>query len=46
MPEPFPASITPRSKEREAIVIKEWRLQEDLLDSEKQWFNSPVEKGV
>ncbi|KAJ5989524.1 hypothetical protein N7481_004734 [Penicillium waksmanii] len=46
MPEPFPASITPRSKEREAMVIKEWRLQEDLLDSEKQWLDSPVEKGV
>ncbi|CAI7607955.1 unnamed protein product [Penicillium pancosmium] len=46
MPEPFPASITPRSKEREAMIIKEWKVQEDLLDSEKQWFNSPMEKGV
>jgi cytochrome P450 len=46
MPEPFPASITPRSNEREAMVIKEWRLQENLLDTEKQWLNSPVEKSV
>ncbi|KAK5799929.1 hypothetical protein VI817_002141 [Penicillium citrinum] len=42
MPEPFPASITPRSKDREVMITKEWQLQEELLDSNKQWLHSPV----
>nr|WGZ60618.1 cytochrome P450 [Fusarium tricinctum] len=39
MPEEFPARITPRSKEREAMVIDSWKkAEEESLDPEtKQW---------
>jgi cytochrome P450 len=39
MPEEFPAKITPRSKEREAMVIDSWKKAErESLDPEtKQW---------
>ena len=44
MPEPFPAKITPRSKERAELLTKEWRVAEEgCLDPEsKQWRVSPI----
>ncbi|KAH7133926.1 cytochrome P450 [Dactylonectria macrodidyma] len=39
MPEEFPARFVPRSKEREAMIIQEWReAEKECLDPEtKQW---------
>lgn len=45
MPEPFPARIESRSKERKAMVIQEWRAQEELLDSNMQWLNPPMQQA-
>jgi hypothetical protein len=47
MPEEFPAKITPRSKEKADMVVKEWRdAEKECLDPEtKQWLQSPVESG-
>lgn len=44
MPEPFPAKITPRSKERADVVVKEWdeERQECLDPKTEQWQRSPV----
>ncbi|CEL03747.1 Putative Cytochrome P450 [Aspergillus calidoustus] len=47
MPEEFPATITPRSRERAEMVRREWEAAEkENLDPEtKQWVVSPVEQG-
>ncbi|KAL3476681.1 cytochrome P450 [Aspergillus californicus] len=47
MPEEFPAKITPRSKDRAEIVVREWKEAEsECLDPKtKQWLQSPVESG-
>ncbi|KAF2211351.1 hypothetical protein CERZMDRAFT_85519 [Cercospora zeae-maydis SCOH1-5] len=44
MPEEFPATITPRSPERAAIVKAEWeKASKELLDPvSKQWISSPL----
>lgn len=44
MPVEFPATITPRSKERAELITKEWREAENgLLDPvTKQWLQTPV----
>lgn len=44
-PEEFPVKITPRSKEREEMVRKEWRdAEKECLDPEtKQWSQLPAE---
>ncbi|PKS08389.1 hypothetical protein jhhlp_005333 [Lomentospora prolificans] len=44
MPEPFPAKITPRSKERAEKVMKEWaEAERECLDPvTKQWRVSPI----
>ena len=44
MPEPFPAKITPRSKEQADVVVKEWEeeRQECLDPKTEQWQQSPV----
>jgi hypothetical protein len=43
MPEPYPAKITPRSKERAEIVKREWEeAKNSLLDPiSKQWNHVP-----
>ncbi|KAK4998429.1 hypothetical protein LTR66_002329 [Elasticomyces elasticus] len=43
MPEEFPATITPRSKERAAVITTEWKeAEEALLDPvSKQWKQVP-----
>lgn len=45
MPEPYPAKITPRSKERADMVIKEWKEaeRESLNPQTKQWVQLPAE---
>ncbi|KAK3054884.1 hypothetical protein LTR09_004042 [Extremus antarcticus] len=44
MPEEFPATITPRSKERADRVRREWKQaqQESLDPATQQWVSSPV----
>lgn len=44
MPVEFPAKITPRSKEREEIIRREWQIAEkELLDPvTKQWISTPL----
>lgn len=44
MPEPFQANITPRSKERADIVMREWdQAKSDCLEVEsQQWKQSPI----
>lgn len=44
MPEPYQANITPRSKERADMVVREWdQAKRDCLDMEsEQWKQSPV----
>lgn len=46
MPEPFPARITPRERERADVVVREWREAErECLDTKsQQWKQSPVVK--
>lgn len=47
MPEGYPARITPRSKERADMVLKEWKEAEELLDPlNKQWLQPPVDVKV
>ena len=42
MPEPFPSRITPRSKERAALVEKEWKEVLKLLEPKTiQWKEIP-----
>ncbi|KAF4624844.1 hypothetical protein G7Y89_g13323 [Cudoniella acicularis] len=42
MPEPFKVKIVPRSKERVALIEKEWKEAQELLDPEtKQWKEVP-----
>ncbi|EMD69700.1 hypothetical protein COCSADRAFT_76274 [Bipolaris sorokiniana ND90Pr] len=36
-PKPFPASITPRNKEKVTLIREEWAKMEALLDEEQQW---------
>ncbi|EEA28673.1 hypothetical protein EYB25_000407 [Talaromyces marneffei] len=45
MPEEYPARITPRSKAKADMIVKEWKTAErQCLDPEtKQWLLSPVE---
>lgn len=44
MPEPFQANITPRSKERADMVVREWdQAKNDCLEVEsQQWKQSPI----
>ncbi|KAF5019942.1 hypothetical protein F66182_8039 [Fusarium sp. NRRL 66182] len=45
MPEPYPASITPRTPEKEAMIKKDWEEAKDtLLDENLQWQEIP--KGM
>ncbi|OAG38748.1 hypothetical protein AYO21_07101 [Fonsecaea monophora] len=42
MPEPYPATIVPRSAKRAAMIKKEWEQARDsLLDDELQWREIP-----
>jgi len=45
MPEEYPARITPRSKAKADMIVKEWKeAEKQHLDPEtKQWLLSPVE---
>jgi cytochrome P450 len=47
MPEEFSAKITPRSEEKKARVIKEWRdAEKECLDPvTKQWRDSPLKRS-
>lgn len=40
-PEPFPASITPRSEKHVEVLKKDWKACQELLDEGKQWKQSP-----
>jgi cytochrome P450 len=48
MPEEFPVSIKPRSKERAEMVAEEWEdAQRECLDPEtKQWRQAPANAGT
>lgn len=37
MPEPYQASITPRSKQRANLMVKEWEEAQPLLDEDQQY---------
>ncbi|KAJ4387826.1 hypothetical protein N0V93_008429 [Gnomoniopsis smithogilvyi] len=44
-PEPFPASITPRSEKHAVLLRKDWEACQQLLDQRKQWIHLPEGLG-